>query len=63
MTVMRGMAGQTEWLAQQCRMDLAYGAHQLSTRSKQATIKDLNYANLWVKKLKSRVSRVEYIFF
>ena len=60
MTVMRGLAGQTQWLAQQCRIDIAYGAHQLSKRSRQATIKDLKYANSLVKKVKSRVSRVEY---
>ena len=29
MTVMRGLAGQMQWLAQQCRMDISYGAHQL----------------------------------
>ena len=60
LTVMRGLAGQMQWLAQQCRMDISYGAHQLSKRSRQATIKDLKYANSLVKKAKARVSRVEY---
>ena len=60
MTVMRGLVGQPQWLAQQCRMDISYGAHQLSKRSRQATIKDLKYTNSLVKKVKARVSRVEY---
>ena len=39
MKVMRGMAGQKHWLAQQCRMDLAYGAHKLFKRSKKSNDK------------------------
>ena len=41
-------------------MDISYGAHQLSKRSRQATIKELKNANSLVNKVKSRVSRVEY---
>ena len=46
MTVMRRLAGQTQWLAQQCRMDISYGAHQLSKRSRQVTIKAVSYTHL-----------------
>ena len=60
MTIIRGLAGMIQWLSQQCRIDLAYAAHQLSKRNQDATIKDLKYANSIVKKVHSRVSRVEY---
>ena len=61
MTIMRGLAGMIQWLAHQCRIDLANGAHQLSRRNPNATIKDLKYANSIVKKVHSRVSSVEEI--
>ena len=59
--MLRGIAGQTQWLSQQTRPDLCFGAHQLSKRSKSgATIKDLKYANAIVRKVKGRVSKVVY---
>ena len=59
-SVLRGLAGQINWLAQICRPDLAYGGHQLSMRCKNGTIGDLKYANFIVKKAKSRPSKVFY---
>ena len=59
-SVLRGLAGQINWLAQICRPDLAYGGHQLSMRCKNGTIGDLKYANYIVKKAKSRPSKVFY---
>ena len=59
-TVLRGIAGQINWLAQICRPDLAYGGHQLSIRSSSGKIEDLKYANSIVKKAKSRPSKIVY---
>ena len=59
-SVLRGLAGQINWLAQICRPDLAYGGHQLSMRCRNGTIGDLKYANFIVKKAKSRPSKVFY---
>ena len=48
---LRNVAGQLNWAASQTRPDLAYGACEVSTSSKDAIVKDLKNANKYVSKI------------
>ena len=58
MKQLRKITGKVNWLAENCRPDLCYSGLKLSTRSKNATIADLKYANNVIKKVKSKSSKV-----
>ena len=58
MTKYRKIAGKLMWLAENSRMDKAFGALQLAKNSKDFTIKYLKTANSLIKKAKSKESVV-----
>ena len=60
MKQLRKITGKVNWLAENCRPDLCYSGLKLSTRSKNATIADLKYANNVIKKVKSKSSKVMF---
>ena len=60
MKQLRKITGKVNWLAENCRPDLSYSGLRLSTRSKNATIADLKYANSIIKKVKSKSSKLTF---
>ena len=52
----RKITGKLMWLAENIRIDLSYGALQLSMRSQNSTIRDLKLANSLIRKAKSKTS-------
>ena len=56
----RKITGNLMWLAENVRMDLLYGALQLSMKNKEATVRDMKKANALIKKAKSAPSLVVF---
>ena len=59
-TMLRALVGSLAWLSLNVRLDLCYGAHQLSQRLQDGTIKDLQQANYVVKKAQERQNKIVF---
>ena len=62
MKLLRRITGKISWIASNCRPDLSFISLKLSMKSKNATIEDIKYANMTVRKAKNKVSKVSYKF-
>ena len=60
LTLLRMITGKLSWLAMNCRPDLQFKVHRLSTSMKEATTKELYYAKKYVDAAKSGISRLEF---
>ena len=56
---LKAIAGKINWIATQTRPDLAYGACEISTSVKNATVEDVMQANKVVRKAKSNTVRLQ----
>ena len=60
MTAFRKITGKISWLSSICRPDLSFNSLKMSMKGKEATVADLKYANLSVRKAKNKTSKIVY---
>ena len=60
MTMLTAQIGSLNWLSMNCRMNLAYGSHELSKIVGNVTIKDLKFSNAMVRRAVQRQNKVIY---
>ena len=56
----RGLTGQLSWAADNTRADLAYDVRELATKTKDATLKDIQKANKVLKKAQKEQVKLKY---